>query len=190
MTLPAGMQHRIPRSSTAGLVPLYPARDRGDERMGLIRVPRAWAEAKQHTNEHAQRVSFIERQLGTWCEWLDKKGWTLNSTPKVVGPFDPPTETEHSDPQSRDYGMVHYHATAFFQRQYPLYVPFEVAAFNRDEALKYGDDHMLEGISDSGVTAPVRDILNPERVDPMVFAAERRARLGIKPDDWTQQPIT
>lgn len=187
MTLPAGMQRRIPRDSTAGLVPLYPARSVGDERQGLIRVPEAWTHSKPHSEERRKFTVCVDKQLTTWFEWLAKKGWKLNSVPKVTGPFDPPSKDEKSKPE--DEGFKHYFASAFFVREYPLYTPFDAAAWYRDEAYKYADDHMLAGIADSGVDRTAKHIDNPERVDPMQFAADRRARLGIKPDDWTQQPL-
>lgn len=189
MTLPAGMQHRIPRDSTAGIIPLYPARGIGDERQGLIRVPDELTHSKPHSEQRRQFTKLIDQNLTTWCAWLEKKGWVLNSRPKVSGPFDPPSETERVKPV--DEGMKHYFATAYFTRAYPLYMPYDAAAWYRDEAWKYGEESNAPASVDSEDShRTVKTILNPERVDPMKFAAERRERLGIRPDDWTQQPIT
>lgn len=188
MTLPAGMQRRIPRDSTAGLVALYPARARGDERQGLIRVPESLCHTRPHTDKRRQFTEIVDGQINRWLEWLDKKGWTINSTPVVKGPFDPPSKDAHSEPE--DAGSKYYFVTAYFVRQYPLYLPYDAAAWFRDEAYKYGEEPLSEAVIDSAESRTVKTILNPELVDPMQFAAERRERLGITPDDWTQQPLT
>lgn len=189
MTLPAGTVRRIPRDSTAGLVPLYPARGQGDERQGLVRVPQELAHSKAHSEERKRFTQIVDTQLRTWFAWLEKQGWVLNSVPKLTGPFDPPSRDTRSKPE--DEGLVHYFARAFFTRHYPLYIPTDAAAWFRDEARRYGEDPAGPAVIDSHEgQRTVKTIVNPERVDPMQAAAKRRARLGITPDDWTQQPFT
>ena len=189
MTLPAGTVRRIPRDSTSGLVPLYPASGRGDERQGLIRIPEALCFSKPHSKERREFTEIVKQNLDRWCAWLDKQGWVLNSVPKVSGPFDPPTKDTRSEAAVIDQGMKHYYATGFFQRAYPLYLPFDAAAWFRDEAIRYGEEPNAPAYLDSGDHRTVKNIINPERVDPMQFAAQRRERLGIKPDDWTQERL-
>ena len=86
--------------------------------------------------------------------------------------------------------MKWYYASAYFKRDYALFIPSEADQWFKDEAKKYGEPTQQAAITDSAAgTRTVKNIINPELVDPLVQAAERRERLGIKPDDWTQQPI-
>ena len=188
MTLPSGTQRRIPRDSTAGLVPLFPAKAQGDARQGLIRVPVELTHARPHSEQRRQFTAIVDGQIKIWLDWLAKKGWTLTGTPKVQGPFNPPSRDARTAPI--DEGMKHYFVAAHFQREYPLYLPYDAAAWFRDEAYKYGEEPLAEASVDSDQRRTVKTILNPERVDPLDFAAKRRERLGITNDDWTQQPIS
>lgn len=186
--LPEGMRRRIPRGSTYGMVPITTAEAVGDIREGLIRVPDGLTHTLPFTEKRRTFDKHVAAGVKKWAEWLAKQGWSLNSRPKVYGPYDPPSKDERSDPV--DQGMKWYFVRAYFKRDYPLYLLRDADRWFQDEAIRYGESAQAPArISSHENVKPVKTILNPERVDPLKAAAERRERLGIKPDDWTQQPI-
>ena len=186
--LPESVRRRIPKGSTYGLVPLWTADQKGDEIQGLIRVPDGLTHSLPMTEKKRQFDQCVKDGIKRWADWRGANGWVLNSKPKVQGPFDPPSKD--SKTKALDEGMKWYFVTAFFKREYPLYTPQDAAHWLQQEAERYGfGNRPIAASVDSQEHKGVKTILNPERVDPMKFAAERRERLGITKDDWTQQPI-
>lgn len=186
--LPEGVRRRIPNGSTYGLVPLFTADRKGDEVQGLIRVPDALCHTKPMTEKRRKFDAHVKGQIKVWADWRQSKGWVLNSKPKVSGPFDPPSKDGKTAPL--DEGMKWYFVTAYFTREYPLFLPQDAAHWFQQEAVRYGQPIRSAAVVDSQAgQRTVKDIVNPERGDPMAIAAARRERLGITKDDWTQQPI-
>lgn len=186
--LPESVRRRIPKGSTYGLVPLFTAQQVGDEIQGLIRVPDGLTHSLPMTEKRRQFDKCVKDGIKRWADWRGAKGWVLNSKPKVRGPFDPPSKDGKTAPL--DEGMKWYFVTAFFKREYPVFIPQDAAHWFQQEARRYGEPIRQAAVIDSHADhRGVKTILNPERVDPMKFAAERRERLGITKDDWTQQPI-
>ena len=186
--LPEGVRRRIPKGSTYGLVPLLTADRKGDEVQGLIRVPDGLCHTKPFTERRRMFDAHVKGQIKVWADWRAAKGWVLNSKPHVEGPFDPPSKDGKTAPL--DEGMKWYFVTAYFTRAYPIFMPAEAAHWMQQEARRYGEPIRQAAVADSmDEHRGVKTIHNPERVDPMKFAAERRERLGITQDDWTQQPI-
>lgn len=155
---------------------------------GFVRVPVYLVGAKEHTKERGQLIKLLASNLKTWTEWKEKQGWILNSTPKITGPFDPPTEGP-SKKLIDDVYPEHkrYYMEARFTRNTPLWVPFEAAVYLRDEADRYGIDFRdSSDVKDTGKGSITRAHIEDDGTpfhDPMKYAEERRKNLGLKRED-------
>lgn len=185
--LPDHIRRRIPKGSTYGLVPMWTAEKRGDEVRGLIRVPDGLCHSKPMTEKRRQFNKLVEENISKWIKWRKENGWILNTKPKVTGPFDPPSKDSKSAPE--DVGFKWYFVTAHFTREYPLFMPTDAAEWFKNESVRFGLGLQPKAITDTHEAPTKKVIKNPERVNPLEFAAKRREELGIKPDDWTQQKI-
>lgn len=175
----------MPKGSTYGMTQIWTADKQGDEFQGLIRVPDALCHSKPFTDNRRKFNEIVESNIKKWVAWRLDQGWKLNSKPKVTGPFDPPSKDEKSAPV--DQGVKWYFVTAYFVREYPLFLPTDAALWYRDEFEKHGLDPMAKGRSNSNSVKTSKKITNPEFVNPLKVAEERRKRLGK--DHWTQKEI-
>ncbi len=174
-------------SSRTPRVPVWTVSPEGDMREGRFRVPLRLCNTKQHSNERLEFTKLTTDMLSRWTEWLRQRGWTLTTKPIVKGPFDIPTSPDaakHFDrakevlgnpaslnpvTQFEDNGeFKEYRVFARFKRETPLYLRLEDALFQRDLNNIYKD----EVDEDSGW------------VDPLVYAEQRRQRLGLKREDY------
>jgi hypothetical protein len=168
--------------ATSLKVPLHTAHPDGELLEGLIKVPPRLAHAEPDTNEKHEFDALIREGLKRWCDWREKRGWTLNSTPKIRGPFNPPTRTEKDEANPDEFW---YFAIARFQRTGPAFIRLDDLLEIQDSAARYGIDLDADG-------KPWNDIAGDGDTgwgDPMKFAEERRQKLGIKRKDYLYGPL-
>lgn len=181
-SIPGTMNNRrhVPYGMQAGAcslkVPVWTADPEGELLEGRFYIPTRLAKAGRNTNERHEFDNLVRQALQRWAEWREKRGWKMNSTPQVKGPFDIPTRTER-DETSPDEKM--YCAYARFVRTGPAFIKLDDLLYERDLAAKYGIDleadrlpWNLDGNEDSGW------------VDPVKYAEEHRAKHGIVREDY------
>lgn len=188
LTISGGARRRFPwkDSSRSMKVPLV---DEAEELTGKIVVPLRLCNTQEHTNERHEFDKLIRENLARWAEWRRQRGWEMASKPHVEGPYLPPG----SDPEkAKDYfarakkvigegrqiravtefdapeEVRWYFATATFRRSAPVYVGLDDALYLRDLHRIYSQPEP----EDSGW------------VNPMVYAEERRQRMGIRRKDY------
>lgn len=182
MTFPTGTRRRLPQggATRTSYVDLWPADQRGDLFQGFVRVPERLVGTKEHTNERLEFLSLIDANLKRWVEWKSKQGWKLNGTPKVSGPYEPPTPDAKSAPVDEAYGPhKRYVITARFTRETPLWIPLDGMLWIREQADMYGVDLFDSGIKDTGQRGVPHIEDDTPAHNPMEFAAERREALGL-----------
>lgn len=190
MTLPTGSRRRLPLGGTTrtAFVDHWPADPAGDLMSGFVRVPIYLVGAKEHTKERHEFLKLIGENVKRWSEWKAKKGWFINSTPSVAGPFDPPTERTGGTPIDAAYPEhKRYVVTARFKRETPEWLPIDGARWLRDQADLYAVDlRDSSELKDTEMNEGKDEIIdsNPDFHDPMKFAAERREWLGLKREDF------
>lgn len=180
-------RRRVPYRSQAGAcslkVELVPDNPKGQLEEGLIRVPVRLCNAEPNTNEKHAFDRLVSENLQRWTEWRAARGYECVSTPIVRGPFDPPTPTTAADPVEAD--VKWYFAIARFRRTEPLWRPLEEVLYLTDMAEMYD-------VKPSADPLPWNEIKSTEDtgwIDPMVHAAERRKRLGLKRADYLFSPL-
>lgn len=163
-------------------VPLWTADPEGELVEGRFTVPSRLARARPNTNEKHEFDRLVVENLKRWSEWREKRGWVMNSKPKVMGPFDVPTTTEKDEttPDEKLYCVF-----ARFKRNGPVFLKLDDLLYERELAERYGIDLEADrpnwspdGDEDSGW------------VDPVKYAEEHRQKLGIKREDYLYGPLS
>lgn len=189
MPLPTGTLRRLPQGGKAhtSFVDLWPAHKDGDLFQGFVRVPTNLVGAKEHTSQRAEFMKIIQANLKAWVEWKSKLGWRMTTTPKVAGPFDPPTERQGGSLIDAAYPPhKRYVITARFTRDEPQWMPLDGALWLQEQADMYGVDMRDSSeLKDTGVQE-TKDVIIDDGTpahNPMEYAEERRRQLGIKRED-------
>ena len=177
MTLASGTVRRLPRggNSRSTFIPLYPGHVDGDLHEGFVRVPQRLVKTAPHTNERHEFDQFIGEQVAKWVAWKEKQGWFINGTPKVRGPFIPPSpRNEIVSPDVLKYGPHRrYHILARFTREEPQWIPRDADIWLREQAITFDVD-LHKQAPQSPDAKGETDIH-----DPMQFAEARRQELGL-----------
>ena len=174
--LPTGMRHRV----RSGMVPLLPGNERGDLHEGFIRVPLRLVKADVHSNERHEFDRLVAQSIATWADWKQKQGWFIQGTPRVRGPFDPPSASPTEIAADiRKYGPhKRYTVHARFTREYPKWIPRDADTWFQEQAMTFDVDlrnQSPESPDEHVETAPH---------NPMEYAEARRQSLGLKRSDF------
>lgn len=175
--VPYGVQ----AGATSLKVPQWTASPDGELVEGRFRVPARLVRSKPDTNERHEFDRLVRDALQRWAEWREKRGWKMNSTPQVRGPFDIPTRTEREETSPDEKLYIVY---ARFVRTSPLWIGLDDLLHEMDMAKRYGID--LEGD---------RPPWNPDGdedsgwVDPLKEAEEHRKKYGVKREDYLYGPL-
>lgn len=163
---------------------MWTAKPEGELVEGVIRIPSRLCHAKPDTNEKHEFDRLVTENIQRWADWRAKRGWFIASTPKVRGPFDPPTTTEkdEADPDEKWYFAI-----ARFKRETPIYVPLDDLLHERDMAQRYGID--LEADRLPWNDDIEKDPQDSGWVNPMEYAEARRKALGLKREDFLLGPL-
>ena len=101
--------------------------------------------------------------------------------PKVNGPYDPPVARAGLAPQTENKW---YWVAAIFRRIDPQYVLLDDFLEIQDQANRYGVDLNAPKPAATPLSRSVDEIVDETPAhDPLVFAEERRRRLGLKRKD-------
>ncbi len=204
-TLPTGTYRRLPwrDDSRTMRVPLWTTNAEGEELTGLIKVPVALVGAPLHTNQRLKFEAFLAEQLGRWIEWRARRGWMLNTRPKVTGPFDPLTDGQHDSEKQMARAMAvlgksgsvqpvieepeevkWYWATARFKRVDPVYARLEDILFLKELASKNEIDPDQDAHPWNDVDEGPDEIAVDGGIDIMADAERRRQEQGKKRSDY------
>ena len=203
-TLETGTRRRVPKASQNRKVPLWTPEPEGQLFQGVIRVPLRLCHTPEHTNARLEFDKLITENLQRWAEWRKRRGWFIQGTPRVNGPYDPPEGSDKDKARyaratsqigrvgsaeevtSHDHGeeVKWYMAEARFTREEPVYVKLEDHLFMRHLALAYG----VDPDRDPGLTnnlPEAKDYIDVEGgIDPMQEAEESRQARGLKRSDY------
>ncbi len=186
--IPYAQKHRrsLPWSDTArGLrVPLVTD---GDLHEGYIEVAGRLCHAPQHSNAAHEFDAFVGQRLQGWIEWKQKQGWEIIGTPKVRGPYDPPVQRTgmEGNPDIKWYWV-----SGTFRRLWPQYILLDDFLEINDQAQRYGVDLNAPKPASTPLAKPADDIIDASPAhNPLVFAEERRQRLGLKRRDLLLGPL-
>lgn len=186
--IPGGARRYVHSAGELGgiRVPVVTPDLRGDVIEGHIRVPVGLVGAVRFTKRHAQLTAFIAAQVKRWVEWREHKGWELNSTPKVSGPF--PAPVSDQDAETPDWKL--YVAKAVFKPRLVLSVSLDEGHELQRVADLHGIDTSKPKPTDSG-EGKGRDVIvdRSPNVDPLVVAEERRQAMGVKRSDYLIGPL-
>ena len=187
--MPAGVRRTVHAQAALGgiRVPVLTADAMGDVFEGHIRVPNALKGALPFTNKRHALMKLLAENVKRWVEWREHRGWTLNSKPKVQGPFDWPT----TNPQAEvpDYSL--YIVTAWFQPTELMTMSIDDATELRNRALRYGIDTSKPKPTSTPIESGP-DVINETRPfeDPLVIAEVRRQQYGLKREDLLIGPLS
>ena len=197
-------RRRVPKASQNRRVPLWTVEPEGQLFQGIIRVPNRLCNTPEHTNARLEFDSLITANLQRWAEWRKRRGWFIQGTPRVHGPYDPPEGSEKDKARyaratqqigrvgsaeevtNHDHGeeVKWYMAEARFTREEPVYVKLEDQLFLRHLALAYG----VDPDRDPGLTNDLPEskaVIEVEGgIDPMQEAEESRQARGLKRSDY------
>ena len=186
LTTSTDVRRRVPYGRQAGAtslkVELVTDNPMGEWCEGLVRVPDRLCNALPDTNEKHEFDRVVTAQLHQWEAYRKARGWQMVTTPKVRGPFDPPTPTTDGDP--KEDGVKWYFAIARFRRTERLWRPLEEVLYMGDMARVYGEKPDADplpwnkdGNDDTGW------------INPLEHAEQRRKALGLKRADYLFGPL-
>ncbi len=190
-TVSEANRHKRPwkDNSRTPLVPLWTADPRGEEIEGRIVVPLRLCFTQEHTNERLEFMKLLSDNLDRWTEWRKRRGWLLNSRPKIRGPYLPATSgsdrsrafaarAERALGKGRDVQEVPitdhaeevrwFFVKARFKRETPVYQKLEDVL----EIRRLTEIYSQPEVKDTGW------------VNPLEHAEARRRRLGIRREDY------
>ena len=203
--LPSGTRRRLPAVSKNKRVPLWTPEPEGQLFQGVIRVPLRLCNTEEHTNARLEFLNLINDNLDRWTDWRYRRGWILAETPRVSGPFDPPSAGNGKSKQFQDQaekaigksgsaGAVSefdhaeeikwYMAEARFRRDEPVYVRLEDMLETRHMALTYGVDPDRDTEPVNFLPEGKDELSFAGGLDPMKVAEERRQSMGLKRKDY------
>jgi hypothetical protein len=199
------VRRRVPKVSQNKKVPLWTVEPDGQLFQGVIRVPLRLCFTAEHTNERHQFDNLIRANLDRWVEWRRRRGWFINETPRITGPFDPP-ENDRGNAKSFqaraekkigrngaasaliefDYAgeVMWYMAEARFAREAPVYTKLEDMLFLRHLALTYGVDPDRDPSLETDLPEAKDELAFKGGLNPLEVAEERRQAHGLKREDY------
>lgn len=186
-------------------VPVWTPDAKGQEFDGLARIPARLCHTAEHTNERLEFNRLIRGNIERWVGWRQQRGWEIASTPKVRGPFDPPQSDEAKSKRFTDRAtkvigksagvrsivtfdhsedLMWYFIRARFKRTAPMFIRLDDILEMRDMGQKYGVDLNADVSPENDLGRGAKYLEVDGGEDPMVVAAERRARLGLNRADY------
>ena len=170
----------VPYNGQAGACSLkVPLETHPDGQMieGRYNVSTKLAKAEPHTNDHLAFRKLRMDMYRRWIEWKAQKGWNIvPGTLQVTDPYPNPTANTSTEGDEETMTVSFF---ARFKRETYLWLPLDDQLELERQYAIYGVDRNPEALSYNDVSG------NEDTgwVDPVKYALERKARLGLKPED-------
>lgn len=154
-------------------VPVW-AREEGDLLEGRFLVPTHLSNTLPHTNDHLKFLAVVKEAWDRWVDWRSRRGWmVVEGTRQLSGPHEVPTETVKVE---GDPDVMQFMFLARFKRSTPLFVGL-------DDVLEMNRMAKLYGVKPSDLPWNPDGHEDSGWVDPVQYSIDRKARLGLKPED-------
>lgn len=173
-------QRYVPYGRQAGACSLkVPLETHPDGQMfeGRYTVPTRLAKAAPHSNDELAFRKLRMDMFRRWTEWKAQKGWNVvPGSVQVTEPYPNPVANTQTEGDEETMTVSFF---ARFKRETYLYLPL-------DDQLELERLYAIYGVDRNPDALSFNDVSGSEDtgwVDPVKYALERKAKLGLKPEE-------